>query len=85
MIEKKLTITNDRGLHFRPSCMFAEKANKYDCDVFVRHNDKTIRGKTSIHLFAACVPQGDEITIVCDGKDEKKAMAALTKLIKSFD
>ena len=36
-----------------------------------------------MHLMSAWIQQGDEITIICDGKDEKKAMTALEKLIKS--
>ena len=85
MIKKTITITNDRGMHFRPCCAFAELANKFDCSIFVDHRGQRYRGKTSMHLLSAWVQQGDEITIVCDGEDEKKAMAALTKLIKSFD
>ena len=70
-------------MHFRPCCAFAELANKFDCDILVLHHGDRFRGKTSMHLMSAWIQQGDEITIVCDGKDEKKAMTALEKLIKS--
>ena len=85
MIEKKFTIISERGLHFRPCSQFAEKANRYFCDIFVEYNGERYLGKTSMQLFSACVPQGGEITIICDGTDEKKAMTALDKLLKSFD
>lgn len=83
MIEKNFIIQNERGLHFRPCCAFAQLANQFDCDISVLHHGDRFRGKTSMHLMSAWVQQGDEIIIVCDGKDEKKAMTALEKLIKS--
>ena len=83
MIKKTITITNDRGMHFRPCCAFAELANKFDCSIFVDHRGQRYRGKTSMHLLSAWVPQGDEITIVCSGTDEADAMAALEALITS--
>ena len=83
MIKKTIIITNERGMHFRPCCAFAELANKFDCNIFVKHGGQIYRGKTSMHLLSAWIPQGSEIEIICDGKDEKKAMTALEKLIKS--
>ena len=83
MIKRSLTITNERGMHFRPCCAFAELANKFDCNIFVDHHDQRFRGKTSMHLMSAWIQQGDEITVICDGKDETEAMTALEKLIKS--
>lgn len=83
MIKRSLTITNERGMHFRPCCAFAELANKFDCNIFVKYGGQIYRGKTSMHLLSAWIPQGSEIEIICDGEDEKKAMTALEKLIKS--
>lgn len=85
MIKKTLIITNDRGMHFRPCCAFAKLANKFDCAIFVDHKGIRYRGKTSMHLLTAWVPQGDEITIQCDGPDETEAMEALGKLIESLE
>ena len=82
-MKKTITVTNERGMHFRPCCAFAELANKFDCNIFVKYNGQIYRGKTSMHLLSAWIPQGSEIEIICDGKDEKKAMTALEKLIKS--
>ena len=82
-MKKTITVTNERGMHFRPCCAFAELANKFDCNIFVKHSGQIYRGKTSMHLLSAWIPQGSEIEIICDGKDEKKAMTALEKLIKS--
>ena len=82
-MKKTFKITNERGMHFRPCCAFSELANKFDCNIFVKHNGQIYRGKTSMHLLSAWIPQGAEIEIICDGKGERKAMAALEKLIKS--
>ena len=83
MIKRSLTITNERGMHFRPCCAFAELANKFDCNIFVKYGGQIYRGKTSMHLLSAWIPQGSEIEIICDGEDEADAMAALEALITS--
>ena len=83
MIDKTIAITNERGLHFRPCCAFAQLANQFDCDISVLHHGDRFRGKTSMHLMSAWIQQGEEITIVCSGTDEQEAMAALEALITS--
>ncbi len=83
MTKKTILITNERGMHFRPCCAFAELANKFDCNIFVKHNGQIYRGKTSMHLLSAWIPQGSEIEIICDGTDEQEAIEALEALITS--
>lgn len=83
MTEKTFTITNERGMHVRPCVAFAELANRFDCDITVRHYGNDFRGKTGMHLMSAYIQQGDEITLVCSGVDESDAMAALAALITS--
>ena len=83
MTEKTFTITNERGMHVRPCVAFADLANKFDCDITVRHYGNDFRGKTGMHLMSAYIQQGNEITIVCSGTDEQEAMAALEALIET--
>ena len=83
MIEKTLTIQNERGMHVRPCTAFASLANRFNCDIFVLHHGDRFRGKTSMHLMSAWIQQGDEITLICDGTDEQEAVTALSELLDS--
>ena len=45
--------------------------------------DKQINGKSIMNLMAACLKQGSEIEIQCDGPDEQAALDAAVKLIEA--
>lgn len=86
MISKNFKITNPSGLHLRPAGMFAQTAMKFDCNIKIKYNNQEIAGKSVLNIMAAAIKCGSEITVVCDGKDEGKAIEALGKEIKEgFD
>ena len=83
MISKRFTITNERGIHLRPSYAIIEIANAAECSVIIRRWGETFSAHSLLRFMAAQIAEGEEIEIICDGKDEKEAMTALEKLIKS--
>ena len=83
MISKRFKITNERGIHLRPSYAIVEIATAAKCSVTIRKWGETFEAHSLLRFMAAQIAQGEEIEIICDGADEKKAMIALEKLIKS--
>lgn len=75
-----LTITNEVGLHARPSSMFLKEASKHKSDINIIKGDKEFNGKSIIEILCMAAVKGDEITIVAEGTDETKAIAALKEL-----
>ncbi|MEK7852230.1 MAG: HPr family phosphocarrier protein, partial [Planctomycetota bacterium] len=45
LLERKIKISNSNGLHARPATKFAEIANKYDSEIYVKAKGKTVDGK----------------------------------------
>lgn len=41
----------------------------------------TANAKSVLSVLGACVKSGDEIEIVCEGKDEKKALDVMVQLV----
>ena len=72
MISKKVTIKNPTGLHLRPAGLFCKMALEYE-------------SKITFHcrVLGACIKSGDTIEIVCEGKDEEKALEAMVELVES--
>ncbi len=83
MVSANTTIVNPMGMHMRPAQLFVNEMTPYDCDVTILFGGKEINGKSIMNLMAACIKQGSEIEIRCDGKDEQAALKAAVALVES--
>lgn len=83
MVSAKTKIINPMGMHMRPAQLFIKELTPYQCDVSILFGDKQINGKSIMNLMAACLKQGSEIEIQCDGPDEQAALDAAVKLIEA--
>ena len=77
MISKKVRITNPTGLHLRPAGLFCKTALDFESKVTFRHKETEASAKSVLSVLGACVKSGDEIEIICEGKDEERALAAM--------
>ncbi len=81
-IERRTKIINTNGLHARPATRFAEEANKFNSEIFVRTESKEeVNGKSIIDLLTLGAKKGTEIYITADGDDNEKALDVLEGLV----
>ena len=83
MVSQKVTIKNPTGLHLRPAGILCKDAMEFKPTITFRFKDTTANAKSVLSVLGACVKSGDEIELVCDGEDEKEALAFLVKAIES--
>ena len=83
MVSTKITITNPMGMHMRPAGMFANAMMKFDSDVNLVANGKTVNAKSIMNLIAACIKCGTEVEVQCSGPDEEAALLEAVRLIES--
>ena len=83
MIEKRIKITHEKGLHMRPAMILTDKAGKFNCDIQISKDDQTVDGKSIMSVFMLAVEQGQEIVITTDGDDEQEAMDALEEIVNN--
>ena len=83
MVTAKATIHNPQGMHMRPAQLFIAAVTPYPCDVTIRFNGKDVNGKSIMNLMAACIKQGSEVEVICDGEGEKEALKAAIDLIEA--
>ena len=83
MVAQTVKVVNEQGLHMRPAGVIAREAGKFDSDVTIVFGDKRINAKSLVNIIAACIKCGAEVTIECDGADEKEALAKAVELIES--
>jgi phosphocarrier protein len=73
MIEHKIKIINNAGLHTRPAANIVKLASKYKCEFFLIKDGLSINGKSIIGVMTLAAEKGSEITLVFDGVDEELA------------
>ena len=81
LIEKKLTIQNELGLHARPAAIFVQIANKYESDIVVRKGKQEVNGKSIMGLLTLAAEKGAKLNIKANGPDAKEAIGELEKII----
>ena len=84
MVNWVVQINNPSGLHLRPAGNLCKLAIEFESSISFKYNDGTgtANVKSVLSVLGACVKCGDEIEIICDGTDEKDALAAIVKAIE---
>ncbi len=82
LIKRRTKIKNTNGLHARPATRFAEMANKFNAEIFVKtKNKEEVNGKSIIDLLTLGAKRGTELLITADGEDKELALDALEGLV----
>lgn len=84
MVSKKIVVQSAYGLHLRPVSLLCQEALKYSCYIMLLTESKSVNAKSVLGVLGACVKNGMEIELQCDGKDEKEALEAIISLLDSI-
>ena len=83
MVSKSVVIKNPTGLHLGPAGNLCKEAIQFKSLITFQFRDSTANAKSVLSVLGACVKSGDEITLVCEGVDEKEALDHLVAAIES--
>ena len=81
MIERKLDIVNEKGLHARASAKFVEVVEKFDARVTVRKDGMDVSGDSIMGLLMLAASRGTSIEVKADGADKEGVLVALEDLV----
>ena len=79
---QKIAIKNPTGLHLRPAGNLCREAMKFKSKVTFDYDGNIANAKSVLSVLGACIKSGDEITIICEGEDEKTALSDMVQLVK---
>jgi len=87
MFKKEAEIVNSLGIHARPASMLVKLASAFDSKIELKKNNVRVNAKSIMGVLILASEQGDKLTVIAEGKDEKKAVEALVELIekRKFD
>jgi phosphotransferase system HPr (HPr) family protein len=85
MIKEMITVLNENGLHALPASRFVRLAEKFTSEIRLIRDRIEVSGKSIMGILTLACEKGSKILLVCDGKDEKEALAALRKILEGQD
>lgn len=82
-LSEKLKISNKLGLHARAAAKFVRTASQFKSKITLSREGEDADGKSIMAILTLAAEKGSTVTLTVKGKDQKKAFAALKKLIKN--
>ncbi|MDF2612180.1 MAG: phosphocarrier HPr family protein [Lachnospiraceae bacterium] len=82
MVSNKLIIDIPAGLHLRPISVLCNRSIDFKSTITMVIGDKSVNAKSVLGVLSACVKHGDEIELICEGPDEREALAVLSNMIQ---
>jgi phosphocarrier protein len=83
MAEKTFTVTAETGIHARPSTVLVQTASRFDADVNLEYNGKSVNLKSIMGVMSLGIPQGSQIKIIASGSDADEAVAGIEDTLKN--
>jgi phosphotransferase system HPr (HPr) family protein len=83
MPEIELTILNEVGLHARPASLFVQTASKFDSEIKVRYDGRTVNAKSILEILTLGAGEGAEITVSAEGIDADQVLKSLRLLVEN--
>lgn len=83
MVKKTVTIGMANGLDASEIAVLVQKSCKYSASVHLQIGTKKVNAKSIMGMLNICEAKGTEVTIICDGSDEEKALNDIAAYIES--
>jgi phosphocarrier protein HPr len=81
MEHRDVVIINESGMD-GPACeRLAQLAGKFQCDISVARNSRTVNAKSIMGLMMLVASKGSVLSLTADGPDEADAVNAVEALI----
>lgn len=83
MKEFSYVVTDPAGIHARPAGEFVKAATKFESDINITKDGRTVSAKKIFGVMGLAAKKGQEITITVEGPDEETAAAELEEFLKN--
>ncbi|WP_028986546.1 HPr family phosphocarrier protein [Thermicanus aegyptius] len=81
MLERKVKVELEHGLHARPATEFVKLCASVKSDVTLIKDKKEMNAKSIMGVMALGVSKGDQVTLRVNGPDEAEAIEKLEKYL----
>lgn len=82
MITKEIVVRCESGLHNMQATYFVQKANEFDCSIWVESGSRKMNAKSLLGIMSLGVITGASVVLTADGADAEAAVEALESLLQ---
>ena len=82
MIKKTFTIIDQAGIHARPATVLVNAISRFDAEMKLEYNEKTVNLKSIIGVMSLGVPKNAVIHIAAEGSQAEEAVTALEDVMR---
>lgn len=84
MVEKKVTVVNETGLHARPAAALVQFVKNIPGDVELVKDGKVANAKSIFNVMSLGISKGTEITVRINGENEEEHLNRVVEFIESL-
>ena len=81
MVIKEIVVKCESGLHNRQATYFVQKANEYDCGIWLESGNRKMNAKSLLGIMSLGIVTGATVTLSADGADAEAAANSLEALL----
>lgn len=81
--KKSFVITNERGLHTRPSAELVKCASSFKSQIHLVYQNLTINAKSLLGVLMLAAARGTKISVEAEGEDAEEAVASIVHLARN--
>lgn len=82
MFSKEIVVRCESGLHNKQATYFVQKANEFECSVWVESDNRKMNAKSLLGIMSLGIVTGATVTLIANGSDEEEAVSALETLLQ---
>ena len=81
MLERTVKVDMTEGTEERPVAVLVQIASQYESQIHLVSDDKKINAKSIMGMMSMGFTEGQEITVIADGKDEAAAVKEISEYL----
>lgn len=81
MHTKDVIVRCESGLHNKQATYFVQKANEFECGVWLVCGNRRMNAKSLLGIMSLGVVPGVEVTLIAEGARAEEAVSALEELL----
>lgn len=82
MYSKEVVVRCESGLHNRQATHFVQKANEFECSIWVESDNRKMNAKSLLGIMSLGIITGAVVTLSVSGSDAESAVNALESLLQ---
>lgn len=82
MVIKDVVVRCESGLHNRQATYFVQKANEFDCGIWIESGSRKMNAKSLLGIMSLGIVTGATVTLSAEGTNADVALDALEVLLQ---